>query len=180
MSIDSMIEATIGKEGGYSNHKADTGGATMFGITERVARANGYGGDMKTMPRHLAVTIYKSQYAIKPGFADVAAINAKVGEELFDTGVNTGPARPILWFQQALNALNDGGKLYPDILEDGDIGPGTLATFKAYMKARGADAESVMLKVLNGLQLAFYIDISRSRAANEAFSFGWIRTRVGL
>lgn len=180
MSIDSMIEATIGKEGGYSNNPADTGGATNWGITERVARANGYQGSMKDLPRSVAVSIYKSQYAIKPGFADIAAINAKVGEELFDSGVNIGPARPALWFQMALNALNNGGKLYGDIAEDGDIGPGTLATFKAYMKARGSDAESVMLKVLNGLQLAFYIDISRSRAANEAFTFGWVRNRVGL
>lgn len=180
MSIDSMIEATIGKEGGYSNNPADTGGATKFGITERVARANGYQGSMKDLPRPLAVSIYKAQYAIKPGFAAVAAINDKVGEELFDSGVNIGPARPALWFQMALNALNNGGKLYGDIAEDGDIGPGTLATFKAYMKARGADAESVMLKVLNGLQLAFYIEISRSRAANETFTFGWVRNRVGL
>lgn len=180
MSIDSMIQATIAKEGGYSNHAADTGGATMFGITERVARANGYQGNMRDLPRSMALAIYKSQYAIKPGFADVAAINSRVGEELFDSGVNIGPARPALWFQMALNALNNGGKLYGDIAEDGDIGPGTLATFKAYIMARGADAEQVMLKVLNGLQLAFYIDISRSRVANEAFTFGWVRARVGL
>ena len=38
MSIESMIEATIGKEGGYSNHPADRGGPTRWGITERVAR----------------------------------------------------------------------------------------------------------------------------------------------
>jgi lysozyme family protein len=180
MSIDSMIEATIGKEGGYSNHPADTGGPTRWGITQRVARANGYNGDMKTLPRETAVAIYKAQYAIKPGFADVAAISPKIGEELFDTGVNTGPARPILWFQQALNALNDGGKLYQDILEDGDIGPTTLKVFRAYLKARGAEAESVMLKALNALQAAFYLEISRNRSANEAFTFGWLRTRVGL
>lgn len=180
MSIDSMIEATIGKEGGYSNHPADTGGATRWGITERVARANGYQGDMKVLPRETAVAIYKAQYAIKPGFADVATISPKIGEELFDTGVNTGPARPILWFQQALNALNDGGKLYPDIMEDGDIGPTTLKVFRAYLKTRGAEAESVMLKALNVLQGAFYLEITRNRVANEAFTYGWLRTRVGL
>lgn len=180
MSIDSMIEATIGKEGGYSNHPADTGGPTRWGITERVARANGYQGDMKALPRETAVAIYKAQYAIKPGFADVAAISPKIGEELFDTGVNTGPARPILWFQQALNSLNDGGKLYPDIAEDGDLGPGTLRVFKLFLAKRGSEAESVMLKALNVLQGAFYLEISRTRIQNEAFTFGWLRTRVGL
>ena len=180
MSIDSMIDATIGREGGYSNHPADTGGPTRWGITERVARANGYQGDMRALSRETAVLIYKTQYLIRPGFADVAALSPRIGEELFDSGVNIGPARPALWFQMALNALNNGGTLYGDVAEDGDVGPGTLAAFKAYLRARGADAESVMLKVLNGLQLAFYIDISRSRAANEAFTFGWVRARVGL
>lgn len=180
MSIESMIEATIGKEGRYSNHPADTGGATMWGITERVARRNGYTGDMRELPREKAVAIYREEYAIRPGFAAVAEISPAVGEELFDTGVNMGPGVPATWFQMALNALNDGGRLYPDVAEDGDIGPGTLAAFRAYLARRGAEGESVMLKALNGLQSARYIDLARRRAANEAFVFGWLRTRVAL
>ena len=78
----------------------------------------------------------------------------------------------------ALNGLNDGGKLYPDISEDGIIGPGTLAAFRAYRKARGAEADAVMMKALNCLQGARYIDLARTRAANEAFLFGWLRTRI--
>lgn len=45
--IDHFIEAwreTLGKEGGYSNHRDDPGGATTFGITEAVARHHGYKG----------------------------------------------------------------------------------------------------------------------------------------
>lgn len=178
MSIDDMIEATIGKEGGYSNHPADRGGPTRWGITERVARKNGYTGDMKDLPREKAVAIYRQEYAINPGFAAVAEISSAVGEELFDTGVNMGPAVPSLWFQQILNGLNNGGKLYADIGEDGDIGPGTLAAFKAYRKARGAEADAVMLKALNCMQGARYIDLARKRGANEAFLFGWLRTRI--
>ena len=180
MTIEAMIEATIGKEGGYSNHPADKGGPTMWGITERIARKNGYKGDMRKLPRDTAVAIYRQEYAIRPGFAAVAEISPAVGEELFDTGVNMGQAVPALWFQMALNALNNGGKLYPDIVEDGDLGPATLAAFKALRKARGADADVVMLKALNCLQGARYIEISRTRAANEAFTWGWLRTRVEL
>src|SRR3546814_3237646 len=109
------------------------------------------------------------EYAIKPGFAAVAEISPAVGEELFDTGVNMGPAIPALWFQQCLNALNDGGKHYPDIAEDGDIGPGTLAAFRAYRKARGTEADAVMLKALNALQGARYIELAQKRGANESF-----------
>ena len=153
MSIESMIEATIAKEGGYANHPSDPGGETMFGITARVARANGYAGPMRLLTREQAKAIYRSEYAIKPGFAAVAEISPAIGEELFDTGVNMGPAVPALWFQQSLNAMNAGGSLYPDIKEDGKIGPATLNAFRNYLARRGADAEKVMLKALNGLHV---------------------------
>lgn len=178
--IDAMIEDTIGKEGNYSNHPSDTGGATMFGITERVARRNGYTGDMRLLPRAQAVAIYRSEFAIRPGFAAVAEIDPAVGAELFDSGVNFGPAVPSIWFQRALNALNGQGKLYPDVARDGDIGPGSLAAFRAYKRARGADATSVMLKALNCLQGARYIELGEGRPKNEDFVFGWLRGRVDL
>jgi len=178
MSIEAMIDAAIGREGGYSNHPADRGGETMWGITAAVARRNGYAGPMKTMPRETAKAIYRHEYAIRPGFAAVAEISPAVGEELFDTGVNMGPGVPALWFQQLLNALNDGAKLYGDIREDGDIGPATLAAFRAYRKARGDQADSVMLRALNSMQGARYVELARTRGANEAFLFGWLRTRV--
>ena len=64
MTIESMIDTTIGKEGGYVDHPADRGGKTIWGITEAVARANGYTGDMRAMPRSTAVAIYRSEYEI--------------------------------------------------------------------------------------------------------------------
>jgi lysozyme family protein len=178
MSIDTMIDATIGKEGGYSNNPADTGGATRWGITERVARANGYSGDMKLLPRETAFAIYKAQYAIKPGFAAVAAISPAIGEELFDTGVNMGPAIPAVMFQKALNGLNNQARDYPDLKEDGDIGPASLAALKAFLAKRGKEGESVLLKALNCLQGERYIELARGRPANETFLYGWLRSRV--
>lgn len=181
MSIESMIEATIGKEGRYSNHPADKGGPTMWGITERTARRNGYGGVMRLMPREMAVSIYRAEFLVKPGFAAVATLDEKVAEELFDTGVNMGPDVPTRWFQEWLNALNDGGKHYADIVEDGDIGPATLQAFRALQSVRGkAGAQRVMLLGLNCSQGERYKTLARSRAANEAFVFGWLAGRVGL
>jgi lysozyme family protein len=178
MTIETMIEATIGKEGGYSNHPSDRGGPTRWGITERVARANGYTGDMRELPREKAVAIYRQEYAVKPGFAAVAEISPAVGEELFDTGVNMGPAVPSIWFQEWLNAFNGQGKLYADIREDGDIGPGTLKAFRDFLRVRGAEAEKVMLRALNCSQGERYKTLVRNRAANEDFAWGWVRTRV--
>jgi len=178
MTIDDMIEATLGHEGGYSNHPDDTGGETMWGITARVARANGYGGAMKALPRERAKAIYRKEYAVKPGFAAVAEVMPTVAAELFDTGVNMGPAVPSMWLQRCLNALNSQGKLYADIAVDGAIGAGTLRALRAYRTARGVDGEAVMLKALNALQGARYIDLAEKRGANESFLFGWLRTRV--
>jgi len=183
VSIDTMIANTIALEGGYTNNPSDPGGPTNFGITQAVARANGYTGDMKALSRDQAIAIYRSQYAIKPGFAAVEAISPTIGAELFDTGVNMGPVWPALWFQQCLNAFNSQATLYPDIPEDADkpdggIGHTTLAAFRSYLQKRGANAESVMLKALNGLQAARYIDLARQRAANETFVFGWLAGRV--
>lgn len=51
-------------EGGYSDHPADTGGRTMWGITESVARAHGYEGDMRDLPQSVAMQIAHDSYWI--------------------------------------------------------------------------------------------------------------------
>lgn len=176
--IHALIDRIIEREGGFVNHPNDPGGATNFGITQRVARANGYAGSMEKLPRGTAIEIYYSEYAVKPGFAAVAAISPAVGFELFDTGVNMGVARPALWFQEWLNAFNQGGRLYADIKEDGDIGPRTLAAFTAYRAKRGADADKTMIAGLNADQGTRYKELARMRGANEDFVYGWVRQRV--
>lgn len=174
ITIDQMIDDTIGNEGEYSDHPADRGGPTRWGIKEEVARANGYSGDMRVLPRVRAVEIYRSQYAVRPGFAAVAEIMPAIGAELFDTGVNMGPARPSMWLQEWLNALNAGGTLWPDILEDGRIGRKTLDALKAYKARRGAEGERRLLAALNGDQAVRYKQISRADPSQEAFVYGWL------
>ena len=68
-----LVDALIEREGGYVNHPADRGGATNFGITEAVARAHGYGGAMRELPRREAVAIYRRLYWLRPRFDQVAA-----------------------------------------------------------------------------------------------------------
>jgi lysozyme family protein len=178
VTIEDMIEQTIGREGRYSDNRDDPGGATMWGITAVVARRHGYAGDMRDLPRETAVAIYRQEYAIDPGFSAVAEIDGPVGFELFDTGVNMGPARPALWFQEWLNAFNNQARLYPDIVEDGRIGQNTLATFRRYLATRGADASKVMVAALNCDQGERYKELARARSTNETFVYGWLRQRV--
>lgn len=180
MSVDSLIEGVIGREGGYSNHPADRGGPTRWGITESVARENGYHGDMRSLPREVAKSIYLRKYVTRPGFGGVMALSEKIAEELVDTGVNMGPSVPSLMLQKALNALNYNGRHYNDIIEDGDVGTATINALRAFLKKRGPEGEKVMLTALNCLQGARYIELARTRAANEAFLYGWLRTRISV
>jgi lysozyme family protein len=180
VNIDAMIEALVAREGGYSNNPADRGGPTNYGITEQVARAFGYRGDMRLMPRQVAEAIYKARYWLQPHFDQVADRYPKLAEELFDTGVNMGPKVAKEFLQRALNVLNRGAIDYPDIGVDGDIGNLTLHALDGFKAKRGAAGESVLLKAIECLQGCKYIAIAEARPANEAFVYGWLANRIGL
>ena len=178
--IDAIIEGVIDREGGYSNNAADRGGETMYGITKATARRNGYGGEMRALPREVAKAIYMREYVTQPGFGAIIPLSEGVAAELVDTGVNMGPSVPARFLQMALNGLNNGGKLYKDIVEDADVGPATVGALAAYLKKRGKEGETVMLTALNCMQGARYIELARTRTANATFLYGWLRTRVKL
>jgi lysozyme family protein len=181
MNIDKLLTDLVKVEGGYVNDPRDAGGETNHGITIGTARANGYGGSMKAMTQANALEIYRSQYFFKPKFSLVFSVLPSVAAELFDTGVNMGPNVASLFFQRSLNALNNGGRNYADIVVDGDIGSATIKALLGIIKARGEeDAETVLLKALNCLQGARYIELAEKREANEAFLFGWLMHRVEL
>lgn len=178
---DDIIDDIIEVEGGYSDDPNDAGGKTMYGITEAVARANGYDGPMDKLPKGVARSIYFKRYIVEPGFDRVLDIMPAVGVELIDTGVNMGQATAGKFLQAALNAMNKRGQYYPDLIVDGGIGDKTIAAATAYKNQRGADAELVLLRALNCLQGARYIELSQAgEQKNEDFVFGWIRARVLL
>lgn len=177
-SIEQMIDELIGREGRYSNNPADAGGETMWGITIAVARKYGYAGPMCFLPREKAIEIYRQRYFVEPGFDQVYALSQSVAEELFDTGVNMGTSVPGPWLQRLLNVLNQEGKTYQDIAVDGKIGPATIKALRAYLNARGTAGEKVLLRGLNCLQGARYLEITENRQANESFFYGWLLNRV--
>lgn len=179
MTIESIINGVIEIEGGYVDHPSDPGGATKHGITEKVARANGYLGHMRDLPRSTAYAIYHTRYVVGPNFDDVAAIDPKVAEELIDTGVNAGTDRAAKWYQEALNGLNERGKAYPDIKVDGDIGPGTIAAHKAFRARRGKAATAIMLRALDAYQGYHYLTLARDNSKFEDFLNGWLLNRIG-
>lgn len=179
MTIEKLIDDVIAIEGDYSNHPADRGGPTRWGVTEAVARRHGYAGDMRHFPYAEAVAIYKRNYWARPGFDKISANAPVLAEELFDTGINMGPAIAAGFLQRALNALNRNGQDFSDIATDRKIGPQTIGALQQFLNKRGDSGETVLLKAVEALQGERYIKLAEQRPANEAFLYGWLANRIG-
>ncbi|QIG79323.1 glycoside hydrolase family 108 protein [Stakelama tenebrarum] len=178
MTVKAMIDALIAREGGFVDHPADRGGPTNWGITEAVARAEGYDGSMRTMPKSSAAAIYRRLYWEAPGFDRIAERAPALAEELFDTGVNMGPQIATGFLQRALNALNRNAADFADLVRDGSIGPKTLAALDRFLETRGPASEAVLRKAVDALQGERYLALAERRPANEAFVYGWLANRL--
>lgn len=178
MAFDKSFREIVLIEGGFSDDPADSGGPTNYGITEAVARANGYTGDMDKLPLEFARFVYKAQYWDTMRLDDVSAMSGRIAQELFDTSVNAGISRAGTFLQRALNVLNREQVDYNDVVADGVVGPVTIYALRAYLERRGPSAELVMLRALNVLQGAFYIELAERRQKDERFVLGWLKNRI--
>lgn len=178
MEIETLIDDLIAREGGFVDHPADRGGQTRWGVTEATARAAGYRGAMRDYPRGAAASLYRSRYWLAPRFDAVAERAPRLAAELFDTGVNMGPAVATGFLQRALTALNRQGRDYADIAADGWVGPRTLAALDAFLDVRGDRGEIVLLKAVEAMQGERYLRLAEQRPANEAFLYGWLANRL--
>lgn len=172
-------------EGGYVDHPMDPGGKTKYGITEEVARENGYKGDMRDLPLETAREIYKVRFW-DPYNLDLIK-NSKIAGELFEFIVNTGDgklASKIL--QRSYNVLNKNIQLKVD----GSIGPRTANTVNSYKFYKS------LFKTMNIFQGIFYIALAegdkdtiaamRAHSGTEgsdrykSFIRGWLDKRVSI
>lgn len=178
MSFFLAFKRTIGVEGKYSNNPNDSGGETMYGITKRVAVANGYTGEMKNLSLVRAADIAKVQYWDLLNLDKIDSLSSEIAVELFDTGYNAGIATAGRFLQRALNAFNRQQKDYQDITVDGVVGPLTVSNLRAFLTKRKDHGEAVMLRALNALQGSYYLSLVEQRPKDEDFIFGWFSTRL--
>lgn len=155
MNFDTAFHSLLGHEGGYVDHPKDPGGATRWGVTERVARATGYAGHMRDLPVELAKAIYRRDY-----WDAVRADDLPEGVRyaVFDAAVNSGVKQAVKWLQRAVGAADDGV-----------IGPQTLRLVNA------APADRVARQML-GVRLRFMTDLPTW----PAFGKGWARRIAAL
>jgi lysozyme family protein len=174
-SFDASFQSLILIEGGYANSPYDSGGRTKYGITEALALAHGYRGDMKDLPLDFAKQIYRDEYWNQLNLDKIAALAPDVAHKLFDIGVNCGIGVAARFLKRTLNVLNHGGKDWPDIPEDGPIGPRTLYAFGELKRLHPSDGVAVVMEQLRDQQGVRYIEIAERRPKDEMNEWGWSR-----
>jgi lysozyme family protein len=103
-NFDAAFDALMGIEGGYSNNPADPGGETMWGITKRVALAHDYHGDMRLLPKEVAMAIARSEYWDNSKCDDLAD---RLDFQVFDAAYNSGYERANEWYTKAISGVPD-------------------------------------------------------------------------
>lgn len=150
MNFRHAVQIVLAHEGGFVDHPRDPGGATNYGITERVARRHGYNGDMRELPLDTAREIYRMSYWVPIRGDDLPdALRLPV----FDAAVNSGVRRAAQWLQKLVGAKRDG-----------IIGPLTLAAVRRHEPERLAARYA-------GRRLMFLTHLEHF----NAFGRGWVR-----
>lgn len=141
-------------EGGWSDHAADPGGATMKGITLATysdwLKRPATKAELKAIPDAHLHAIYEQNYFRA---AHCHELPAGVDLIVFDLAVNSGVGRARKYLQRAAG-----------VTDDGIIGPATLAAVKARKPLQLVDS-------ISGLRDAFY----RGLPTFQTFGKGWLR-----
>ena len=174
--VREIIKFTIVLEDDWVEHEDDSGGATRWGVTEETARANGYEGDMKDLPKEFAYELSANKFWVDNHLTEVTKMSMKIAGEIFDTSYNCGCQSAWKMVQRGLNAMNRKAEDWPDIEVDGFAGPNTLKCLEAALKIR----EAHVYKVLNVIQGAFYLSLVERRQKDESFFNGWIAHRISF
>lgn len=175
-----LIAEVIKREGGYVNDPTDRGGETMYGITEKVARENGYTGHMNSLPYGLAFKVYKKRYWDTLKLTNISGRSNELAKQLFDFGVNSGVHNAGQCLQKVLNVLNKQQTLYPDLVADGIVGSKTLKALIKFEQHRKQEGLALLSEVVRGQRISFCVDIAINDESQEKYQYGWLQRVVNL
>lgn len=156
MSFEKVISHILDVEGRkYSNRKADRGGPTHYGITQKTLSAyRGYpcsAEDVKSMTEGEAKAIYRAMYWDE---MNLDGLPYWLSLALMDQGVNRGPKTAVIMLQLVLGAERDG--VLGPITKGLAIGQDQASVVWAYMKEAQrayvaiAKSDAIQLENLNG------------------------------
>jgi len=155
------LEFVLLREGRVSKHKADRGGLTNYGITQKTYDAwRTRRGLTLCSVREIDMSevrgIYQGEYW-EP--AKCRLLWCPLDLVVFDSAVQHGPGRASRWLQQVVGAE-----------QDGRIGPRTLTSLANYTNENGkrGTAQHYM-----DIRSAFYEQIIDNDPTQEVFRKGW-------
>ena len=157
--FSAAFDFILPNEGGYVNNPEDRGGPTNLGITERVARENGYSGRMEDLSIDFAAYIYETKYW--PGLENIE--NQAVASKILDLRANFGVSGGDKIAQMATNNLID-----PEISVDGKIGPYSI-------EAINSVDPSELLAEIAAMAAAHYRAIVLEFPKKTVFLNGWLK-----
>jgi len=162
--FDECLDFVLDREGGFTNDPVDRGGATNFGITQRVydqyLAAHGLPlASVRDITSSEVEAIYRANYW---NLVRGDELSSPLDLVLFDCAVQHGAGRAIKFLQQAVMV---------DV--DGVFGPATLRV------TVDSPAVLVAARVME-LRQAFYAKIIRNDPTQQRFQRGWNNRMVAL
>ena len=166
MDFREAWEKTMGWEGGGVLHhnRNDPGGLTKWGISQRAFPNEDIAGLHFQRAQLLAYTRY---WAV----VHAGSLPPALRWPVFDMAFNAGPATSTKLLQRSINLCNESsGNLLPHLVEDGDVGPITLAALKRHGAAK-------LTTVFEGYRAKHYITLAEN--SPTPFIYGWLRRARG-
>lgn len=178
--FEKAIVVVLKHEGGYVNHKSDTGGATNFGISLRFLKDHPEDGDfdmdgdvdvedIKNMTLRDAMNIYHKHWWVKYRYGNIN--DQTIATKVLDFSVNMGAKRAHILLQQALNKVF-GLRL----TVDGILGPATFGVINGI----DDDDEQQLLTAYCDEAWGFYQRIIANNSSQAVFKRGWYNRAYGL
>lgn len=159
--FEDCLDFVLAREGGFSNHPADRGGATNKGITQAVYDEwrvrHGYNRQpVVGIYIDEVEAIYRENYWNKVQAFQLAE---PLDLAVFDAAVNSGPARAARWLQAAVG-----------VKQDGMIGPQTIAAVHDMTEKVGAKE---LARAVTQLREQFIYDLIERDPSQVVFGKGW-------
>lgn len=196
-SFEKAYSLVAGYEGQWCDVPGDRGGETYKGIAraffgswsgwatiDNAKKHGAYKAGPAEFSRHLEKIVslreaveawYRKEWWDRLGLGRLPS--QSLANEVFEQAVNLGMGGAGKLVQKMCNAFNrarDGSPLFPDLEIDGAVGPKTLDALGVLLAAN-QDNEELMVRALNCLQGAHYVDLACRRPVQRKFIRGWLR-----
>lgn len=160
--LDRALEFLAIEEGGWSDHVHDSGGKTMYGVTQ--ATYNRYRKAKKLPVRPVRGITKEEVRDLYDLFfwreAQCHRLPWPINYLVFDAAVNSSPKRGIQWAQRGLG-----------VSADGVVGPATIGAAERCV----ADGDSAKILAIVDARVQFLCDLVKRKPTQLSFLLGWWR-----